>query len=255
MTSPTLAASLPPVKPIGFGTLLRVETRKMTDTRGGRGVLAAIVALALVVAVWQIFTVGDGSFTASNFMMGPVQIAAMLAPVIGLMAMTSEFTQRTALTTFTLAPRRLSVLLAKPLSAIALTIATIAAAILISLAGAALAGAFSGEAVSYAGVGDTIRGFVLTAAMMSVLAAAIGTLIPQTAIAIAVYFIAPTAFSLLGMAVLKSADPWFNVFSAVERLSGGDPTAHLDQTLTAVLVWVVIPAVIGTVRALRREVK
>lgn len=260
MTSPMFvthesSAPLPQVAPLGFGTLLRIETRKMVDTRGGRGMLAAILALALIVSIWQMFTVDDGGFNATNFMMGPVQIAAMLAPVIGLMAMTSEFTQRTALTTFTLAPRRHAVLLAKLLSAIALTIVTIIGAILISFAGAMLTSAVSGETMSYAGMGDFIRGFVLNSAMMSVLAAAIGALIPQTAIAIAVYFIAPTAFSLLAGAVLKDAAPWFDIFRTVNRLAGDDPTAHLAQTLTSIAIWIVVPAAIGTVRALRREVK
>ena len=41
----------------------------------------------------------------------------MILPAIGILAMTSEWTQRTALTTFTLSPRRIPVLFAKLLAA------------------------------------------------------------------------------------------------------------------------------------------
>ncbi len=50
----------------------------------------------------------------------------LILPVVGIMAMTSEWTQRTALTTFTLSPRRIPVLFAKLVAAIALATAVVA---------------------------------------------------------------------------------------------------------------------------------
>ena len=58
----------------------------------------------------------------------------LLLPVIGVMAMTSEWTQRTALTTFTLSPRRVRVQLAKFVSAIVLSVVVLTATALLALA-------------------------------------------------------------------------------------------------------------------------
>ena len=96
---------------LSFATLLRVELRKATDTRSGRWLLALIVGLSVLALGWALAHPADG-VSFANYGGGMAGVVAFLAPIIGLLAMTAECTQRTALTTFTLAPRRGQVLAA-----------------------------------------------------------------------------------------------------------------------------------------------
>ena len=164
-------------------TLLRVELRKATDTRSGRWLLAMIVGLSIVALGWSLAHADDGvSFTAYGG--GMVGVVAFLAPVIGLLAMTAEWTQRTALTTFTLAPRRGRVLAAKFTAAMVLAMATLAIGIALSLLTTAIGGAVHGGA-TWAGTGDEIRAYVIIVAAQVVMASAFGALAAQTTVAMA----------------------------------------------------------------------
>jgi hypothetical protein len=235
--------------------MLRVETRKQIDTRGGRALLAMILAFVVIITAWYGIDPPDGTIRFNQFAPPALQILVMFVPVIAMLAMTVEWTQRTALTTFTLAPRRLPVIAAKYLSAIGLTMAVVAASIALMAAGAWLAGTVSGVGTDFSGLGTVVLGPVINGLLTTIMAASIALAIGQTAIAIAVYFVLPTAFSFLAFSLLKGAAPWFDVFTAFERLSGSDPWTDLPKTLTSVGIWVVLPAAIGITRALRREVK
>ena len=85
----------------------------MTDTRSGAALLAGHRrSPPLAVLVWKVAHASvETSF--DNYSAGAATMVAFLMPIVGLLAMTSEWTQRTALTTFTLAPRRLPVIAAK----------------------------------------------------------------------------------------------------------------------------------------------
>lgn len=253
--TPVSSTSLAPIRPVSFLSLLRVETRKQIDTRGGRALLAMILAFVVVVTAWYGIDPPAGTIRFSEFAPPPLQILVMFAPVIAMLAMTVEWSQRTALTTFTLAPRRLPVITAKYLSAIALTMCTVLVSIALMAAGAWLTGTISGVGTDFSGFGTVVLGPVINGLLTTVMAASIALAIGQTAIAVAVYFVLPTAFSFLAFSLLKDAAPWFDVFTAFERLSGSDPWSDLPKTLTSVGIWVVLPAVIGITRALRREVK
>lgn len=242
------------IPPIPFLTLLRVESRKMLDTRSGKAVLATIIGIALVILGWLTIR-GDTPASFERFSNATMAGVSLLTPIIAVLAMASEWTQRTALTTFTLAPRRGRVLAAKFLSAI-LLLAAVNLFVLVLVAGTTeLNGLIHGDPTSYDGFGGIVRTTLIIGTLTATMAAAFGAVAAQTAVALVAYFIAPTAFSLFSLAVLGNSAPWFDVFSAFDRLSGSDPWVNMGQTLTAVTIWVIIPAVVGIVRSLRREVK
>jgi ABC-type transport system involved in multi-copper enzyme maturation permease subunit len=236
-----------------FGTLLRVELRKASDTRSGRWLLALIVGLSAFVLGWQLFHPADGvSFRDYGGAMAGV--VAFLAPIIGLLAMTAEWTQRTALTTFTLAPRRGRVLAAKFTSSMILAMATLAVGLVLTVVTTIIGGAVHGGA-GWAGTGVEIRSYVIVVATQVVMATAFGALAAQTTVAIGAFLAAPAVWAQASEPLLGKAAPWFDVFSAYGQLSSNHPFDHLGQTLTAVTLWVVLPATIGVVRSLRREIK
>ena len=120
---------------------------------------------------------------------------------------------------------------------------------------ASLAGAVTDHTTSYAGVGGQLAGAYLTVALNVVMGAAFGAVIAQTAVAILVYFIAPTAWSLAGPALFKDNANWLDVFGAFGRIAERDLHGMLPETLTAIGVWIVLPTIVGLWASSRREVK
>jgi large-conductance mechanosensitive channel len=179
----------------------------------------------------------------------------LILPVIGVMAMTSEWSQRTALSTFTLSPRRVRVQLAKFVSAILLSIVVLTATNLLALGATAIGGAVAGHGTSYAGLGGALAGAYLTTALNVVMGAAFGAVIAQTAVAILVFFIAPTVWALAGPALFKDNADWLDVFVAFGRIAERQLHGTVPETLTAVGVWIVLPTIVGLWASSRREVK
>src|SRR4051794_1951038 len=93
--------------------LTLVELRKLADTRSGLWLLIVIGLAAAGTAVIMLAAAPDDQQTfQALFTFGAVP-AAVLLPVLGILSMTSEWSQRTALTTFTLTPARGRVVVAK----------------------------------------------------------------------------------------------------------------------------------------------
>ena len=241
------------IKSLDFTTLLAVETRKMTDTRSARWTLGVIVGLTAAALAWKVGH-ADIPVSLQNYINPVTAIVAFGAPLIGLLAMTSEWTQRTALTTFTLAPRRLRVIAAKFLASMTLSLALLSVGLLLALGATALGGVIHGHAAYDATFGD-LRGALVIVLLQVVMAAAFGSLAAQTAIALVAFLAAPTIWANIAPDLLKGAAPWFDVFDAYNRLSSDHAFDHWAKTLTSIALWVVIPAVIGVARSIRREVK
>jgi ABC-2 type transport system permease protein len=109
-------AAAPPAGP-SLVRLTGIELRKMVDTRSGRWLLATVALLIAATIVISVL-VGeadlhrlDGMF---EFALAPIGI---LLPILGILSVTSEWSQRTTLLTFALVPRRERVTAAKALAA------------------------------------------------------------------------------------------------------------------------------------------
>ena len=254
-TSITTARSAPGPLPISFPTLVRVETRKMLDTRSGIWLLIGIVALTGAVLTWGLFNSGSQVSPFGFYALVTGQILRLLAPVIALLAMTAEWTQRTALTTFTLSPRRLRTLGAKFLAGMGLSVMVSAVGTAIAAGVTTLGGVLHHTAPSWAGAGEVIRGILVGATLTAVTAAAIGMLLPITALAVAVYFVLPVAFAFLADNLLGRARPWVDFSAMLDRFTSDRPLEQPWWTLSTLAVWVLIPAAIGIVQASRREIK
>ena len=108
---------------------------------------------------------------------------------------------------------------------------------------------------TWAGTGTEIRSYVIIVATQVIMATAFGALAAQTTVAIGAFLAAPVVWAEVSEPLLGKVAPWFDVFSAYNHLASGHPLDHFAQTLTAVTLWVILPAAIGITRSLRREVK
>ena len=242
------------IAPQRFSTLTRVEIRKMVNTRSGLAVLGVVLAITVLAMAWELFHTSTNAQSWAEYS-GFFPIAGMALAMLGLLGMTAEWTQRTALTTFTLSPRRGRVLAAKFLASITLALAALAVVIALTLAGIFVGGLITGNGGDYNGLGRGVLGYLIISALQVTMAAGFGALSAQTAVAVAAYFVAPTIWAAVSPALLGDNSRWLDVFSAFERLSSDHPGADLAPSLTAVGFWILLPTVVGVVRSLRREVK
>ena len=92
---------------ISFPRLTFVELRKMVDTRAGfwLQLTTAVFTLAIVI-LFCIFGETEDLIFRDMFALA-ILPASILLPIIGILLVSSEWSQRTALITFTLVPQRL----------------------------------------------------------------------------------------------------------------------------------------------------
>jgi ABC-2 type transport system permease protein len=92
--------------PPGLARLALIELRKATDTRAGRWLLVVIAVVTVGTACIVALTGKAPDHTLRHILSGTSAATALLVPLLGVMLVTSEWSQRTALTTFTIVPRR-----------------------------------------------------------------------------------------------------------------------------------------------------
>ncbi|GGR61845.1 ABC-type transport system involved in multi-copper enzyme maturation permease subunit [Nocardioides luteus] len=248
--------------PIPFARLLDVELRKMFDTRSGFWLVASIGILAAVAsAAVIIFTPGEQlSYEAFATAVG-IPMAVIL-PMIAVLAVSSEWSQRTALTTFTLVPGRGRVIAAKGL----LTVVLGAVSMLLALGVGAL-GNLLGTAI--AGV-DPVWGLTPAVLAQTVLAQVIGmlmgftlgTLFRSSPTAIVGYFVYAMVLPTISNTLVMVNDwwrengDWLDLNWTSTRLfdSGmtGEAWAQLGVTS---LIWLIVPLLIGLRLTMRSEIK
>ncbi|MFC4909222.1 ABC transporter permease [Actinomadura gamaensis] len=239
--------------------LTLVELRKMTDTRAGRWLLAiiALVAVATVGIFMGVRPAGEQS-AGQLFALSQVGVGLLL-PVVGILAVTGEWSQRTALATFALVPQRLRVLVAKMLAAAVLATGFLVLGLALGWLGRSVGGVFGLSSGSWGIPPRAIGSMLLVEVATVLIGVAFGALLMNTPVAIVLYFVLPTVWSTVGSMVkaLRSASAWLDTNRAFEPLSGETPATGTEwaRAGTAAAVWLVLPMALGAYRLLKREVK
>lgn len=235
--------------------LVRVELRKSLDTRASRWLVAALAVLIVAAATYSLADgPNDGPIAAVRFFSTPWVVVRMLLPVLGVLSMTSEWSQRTALTTFALVPRRGRVLVAKLGAALAVSVATVLLTTLVAVAAVAVAGPVTGQPLQWHGFVRHVGGALVGGVCFMGLGAGLGALLQQTASALVAYFIAPTLVTVVGTALIDDRVSWIAPTVAISRLDDLDLNGEVAPTVVALVLWILVPLAVGSVRWLRREV-
>ena len=253
-TLPTLDVS--GTNPVPFGRLIGVELRKMADTRAGRWLLIAIALVTAAIVTIFFFAAPDDQRTFLNFMATTATPQGFLLPVLGILLVTSEWGQRTTLTTFTLEPSRPRVIAAKVVAALLLGLV----AIVIAVALAALATALAGEPGAWENIGvDDFAKFGILQVSGVLQGLAFGLIFLNSAAAIVTFFVLPTAFSIVASlwGPLQDAAPWIDLGTSQQPLFAGvDLTGEQwTQLATSSAIWILLPFTLGLVRVMRAELK
>lgn len=249
--------------PVPFTRLVKVELRKTYDTRAGAWLLGitAFLAAAIMVVALIVVLVQDESIKLNDFVAIANFISGFLLPVLGIMLVTSEWSQRTAMVTFTLEAHRGRIVVAKLVAGLLL-------ALIVSVIATVSAFVVNGIYALVHGNADWHFGFLellgfLASQLFAMLTGfAFATLLLNTAAAIVVYFaysfLVPTIFAIAAQFLdwFKDVQPWVDFSQAQAPLFDasmqGKDWAHL---LVAGVIWVVIPVILGLMRILRAELK
>jgi hypothetical protein len=251
IAGPRSAAAVP------FTRLVHVELRKMLDTRAGRWLIIGIGAIIAVALTIMFFNEG-GQHGFAEYLQATTMPMALVLPVVGILAVTSEWSQRTGLVTFGLEPRRIRIAWAKTVSALVVGVCAFAVALV-------LAGIAHQSAITFRGIGadwsaDALvllgaGGYVLLGIAQGV---GFGMLFKNTPAAVVVFFVLPTAWSIVASMVswVGDAAVWLELNRTMQPLFEGSLTgAQWAHLATSVGVWVIAPLAVGIARLTRAEVK
>lgn len=255
------AAMLPPVlvaPSVGLARLTRVELRKLADTRSGVALLAFALAATLGMGalwIWMLSQTRETATWASlaNSVGGPITV---LLPVLAILAFTAEWSQRTALTTFVLEPRRGKVIAAKLIALAVVMLAGVVVMLVASAATAGLADALTEAPIDWSFQWAPLASAVLSLAVSMAMGAGFGLLVMNSPAAIVAYLLLPTLTGVMSMlpGVVGTIGQWISgatwslVFTPMTATQWG-------QAGVAFALWVVVPLVLGTWRTLRIEAK
>jgi ABC-type transport system involved in multi-copper enzyme maturation permease subunit len=247
---------------IPFGRLTRVELRKAFDTRAGRWLIGITAGLALVadLLIAIIVAAQDESLAYGDLVAGAAFTCSVLLPVVGIMLVTSEWSQRTAMTTFALEPRRMRVVSAKLLAGVLLTAFIVVFALVVGLLCNLLYAALGGS-LDWTFGWRGFFAFVATQTMTMIGGFALACLLLNTPAAIVGYFVykwmLPVIFAFGAlMAWFEKIVDWIDFQSAQGRLYEDPMTGERwGQLVVSGIIWLVVPLVIGLWRIRRAEVK
>jgi hypothetical protein len=239
--------------------LFAIELRKTIDTRAGFWLLVSTGLAAIAVAAVTLAAGNQQTPTFGVFFERTIGTGSIALPVLGVLAITSEWSQRTAVTTFALVPRRERVIAVKLLASGAIALVFVGVCLLTSLVATALVPALTdGDAkwdVAVSGVVAAVPFIV----MWMLAGAALGLLIMSSAPAIVLSFVIPTVIVAL-TATVPAADRvlrWIDLGTTSGELNDAHPAisgqdwAHLAA---GVALWVLVPLAIGFIRLRHRDV-
>jgi ABC-2 type transport system permease protein len=248
-----------------FSRLVRTELRKTWDTRAGFWLLLATAVLTGAVMVIQlaVVVVQDLVVTYNDFLTSTNFSIALLLPVIGILLLTSEWSQRTAMVTFSLEPHRGRIVLAKVVVGLLLGLAAVVVALGLAAVCNLLLNAMSDLGGGWDLSVEQTAYFVLLQEIGMLTGFAFAALLLNSPAAIVLYmvysFVLPGIFEIAASLIgwFEDLRPWIDFAQAQAPLFDGTGMEGKDWAYFAVsgVLWLVLPLAIGVWRVLRAEVK
>lgn len=243
---------------IPFGRLVSLELRKLCDTRAGRVLVLVVAGLVVGVSLIGVFSGEvDKDKDLTDFLALASLPLQLVLPLLGVLAVTSEWSQRTGLVTFTLEPRRIRVAYGKWVAALLLGAAGVALALVSAVAFTALTSALRGGDPSWSLGWQVLLGVVVGQLLYMSIGVAFGMLIQNTPGAVVAFLILPTLWSILGsFSWSESVAKWADTNRTLSPLYDG--TMHADdwpKLLVSLLIWLALPMAVGIWRMTHSEVK
>jgi ABC-2 type transport system permease protein len=251
------------VRPIPTTRLVKIELRKMFSTRSGFWMLISIGALSVIATGAVIIFAPDSEINYNNFSAAIGLPMSVILPMIAILGVTSEWSQRSGLTTFTLVPSRGKVLGAKAFATLLVGLGSNVVAFTVgalgNVAGSALAGVDTVWDISLSMAPQMVLGNLVGMAIGFTL----GVVLRNSAGAIVGYFV--VSLVMPGILVLlaqvrswfEDLQPWIDWNETQVALFEGATNTGEEWAMLAstTAIWIVVPLVIGLLFLRRSEVK
>ena len=235
----------------------------MFKTRSGFWMLISIGVLSVIATGVVIIFAPDSAVTYESFATAIGLPMSVILPMIAILAVTSEWSQRSGLTTFTLVPSRGRVIGAKAIATILVGLGSMAVVFAVgavgNLAGSALAGVDTVWDVSLSTAPQIVLGNLVGMAIGFTL----GVVLRNSAAAIVGYFV--VSFVMPGVLVLlaqvrswfEDLQPWIDWNKTQVVLFDGATNTGKEWAMlgSTTMIWIVIPLVVGLLSLRRSEVK
>jgi hypothetical protein len=248
--------------PVPLSRVIRVELRKMFDTRSGFWLIASIGIAALLATVATIFFAPDEDLTYYTFAKAVGFPMTVVLPMIAILSITGEWSQRSGLTTFTLVPDRRRVVLAKTVSSVSVAVASMLFAFAVGVVGNVVGTAIAGTSLVWDVSPAEAVNIVLGNLLCLLTGTMLGMLVRSSAGALVAYFVysllLPTLAGILATSQdwFRDLQPWVDLNYAQSFLFSGTLTgeqwANVAVTATT---WLLLPAVVALRLVMRSEVK
>jgi hypothetical protein len=249
-------------RPIPTTRIVGVELRKMFDTRSGFWLMMSVGIAAVLATGATLLFVPHDEISYDSFA-GAIGVPmTIILPMIAILSVTSEWSQRSGLTTFTLVPHRGRVITAKLAATLLVGVVSIAIAFGVGAFGNVVGSAMLGIDTTWDIPFDNVLTIFLADALGMLMGFTLGVVIRNSAGAIVGYFVyalvLPASLGTLASFQdwFAKAQGWVDFNFASAALYDGFPTAHeWAQLGVSGLVWLVIPLAVGLRLVLRSEVK
>lgn len=251
------------VRPIPTTRLVTIELRKMFNTRSGLWLLVSIGVLSVAATGAVLVFAPDSEIAYENFAAAIGFPMSVILPMIAILGVTSEWSQRSGLTTFTLVPSRGRTIWAKAFATFVVGVVSMAVAFAVgavgNLLGSTVMGLDAVWDVSLAAAAQIVLGNLVGMAIGFTL----GVVLRNSAAAIVGYFVVslvlPGILALLAQVRSWFADlqPWIDWnFTQVALFENDTDTVREWAMLASTTgIWIALPLVIGLLFLRRSEVK
>ena len=247
-----------------MSALVRAELLKIRTTRGWWAYLIVIVLITGIAAAGQVGSATNEERGTTEFMadlVGSVGLAGLLALILGITVVTTEFRHGTVTPTFLAAPRRELVIAAKSIAStlVALGFALLSVLVLaaVALPWLAIVGAtadFGGDVTTrgaqqfLAVVLSALMGVAVGLVVHNQVAALVGTLVW-------IFVVENLLWGLFALLDVDGAVDYLP-FRALDATGGAGGEQALDYGAAVVvsIVWIALLGAAGTARTLKRDI-
>lgn len=259
MTTLTQAASSTSTGARGtsLGRLFHVELRKLTDTAAGKGLLGLAALLTVGASLLPLLFGNTQGLTLSDFARYEEHGWSIVIPFVGILAATSEWRQRTVLTTHVLEPRRIRVHLTKFLVCLVIGVAAVCFGLLTAAVVNQVAMATAGINGQWNLTASQIGAQLVLMLLRTAMAFGFGLAILNGPATVVAFLFLPQIPTIMTMVpALKPVQPWVDLSSAADALtSGGFPSGiEVAHIASCVGLWCLLPLAIGLFRVSKREI-
>lgn len=252
----------PASRRIPLHRIVAVELRKSFDTRAGRWLLASVGLAAVLTSGAVIAFAPEDDFSYSTFTTTIAFPMSVILPIIAVLAVTAEWSQRSGLTTFTIVPQRGRIMLGKAVALVSVALPATVVAFVVGAGGNVVASWISGHETVWDQDLAAVPYVMLSLALALAMGLVCGTLIRSSAGAIVAFFVfsfvVPPLLGLLAVTQewFRDVQPWVDLdYQLTALLRGSFDSEQWSQLGVTSALWLLLPLSVGLWTLVRSEVK